>query len=254
MPAPIALQLFSVRGECEKDLPETLRRVAGIGYAAVEPWGYGGESLEWMGVGARELRVMLDDAGLRCCGFHLATAALMEERIATTIEMNRILGNQFLIIAADQARMGSREGIMDLAAILNAAAKRLEPEGMRAGYHCHGFDFAIVDGEVAWYTLFSNTDDAVVMQLDIGNCMQGGGDPMDALRRFPGRGRSVHLKEYGQPEGGTIGDGEIDWPVMLDLIKDLHSPEWYVVEEPGPGGCGFDIPTRAYQALRRLGL
>ncbi|NLN89840.1 MAG: sugar phosphate isomerase/epimerase [candidate division WS1 bacterium] len=254
MPAPIALQLFSVRGECEKDLPGTLQRVAEIGYAAAEPWGYTGEALEWMGTSAKDLRSAFDDAGLACCGFHLATAALMDERIATTIEMNRILGNDFLIISADEPRMSSREGIMELAGILNAAANRLAPEGMWAGYHAHGFDFRTVDGEVAWNILFANTDDAVVMQMDIGNCMQGGGDPMDALRRFPGRARSMHIKEFGQPEGGTIGDGQMDWPVMLDLIKDLHSPKWYVVEEPGPEGLGFDIPARAYQALRKLGL
>ena len=53
---PIGLQLFSVRGECSKDLPATLEAVAGLGYVAVEPWGYGGESLEWMGFGATDLR------------------------------------------------------------------------------------------------------------------------------------------------------------------------------------------------------
>ena len=46
---PIGLQLFSVRGECTKNLPATLKEINQIGYVAVEPWGYGGESLEWMG-------------------------------------------------------------------------------------------------------------------------------------------------------------------------------------------------------------
>jgi sugar phosphate isomerase/epimerase len=254
MSTPLALQLFSVRGECEKDLAVTLKRVAEIGYAAVEPWGFSGESLEWMGHEAKDVRAMLDDAGLKCCGFHIGTDALAEDRIGTTIEMNRILGNRFAIVAWDQPHMSSKDGIMELAGILNAAAKRLEPEGMATGYHAHGFDFDVVDGEVAWNTLFANTDDAVIMQIDIGNCLGGGGDPVDALRRFPGRARSVHLKEYGQPEGGTIGDGQVDWPAMLALIEELHDPEWYVVEEPGPGGLGYEIPEKAYQALRGFGV
>ena len=46
---PIGLQLFSVRGECKADLPATLKAVAEMGYVAVEPWGYAGDILEWMG-------------------------------------------------------------------------------------------------------------------------------------------------------------------------------------------------------------
>ena len=53
---PIGLQLFSVRGECAKDLPATLIKVAEIGYVAAEPWGYGGNKLEWMGQNAELLR------------------------------------------------------------------------------------------------------------------------------------------------------------------------------------------------------
>ncbi len=73
-PMPFGLQLFSVRGECAKDLPATLKAVRGIGYQAVEPWGYDGSKVEWQAVPARDLRRMLDDNGLTCCGMHLLTA------------------------------------------------------------------------------------------------------------------------------------------------------------------------------------
>ncbi len=61
---PIGIQLFSVRSECQKDLPATLEAVSRIGYVGVEPWGYNGESIDWMGYSAVELRQMLDDNGL----------------------------------------------------------------------------------------------------------------------------------------------------------------------------------------------
>ena len=61
---PIGIQLFSVRSECQKDLPATLKAVSRIGYVGVEPWGYNGESIDWMGYSAVELRQMLDDNGL----------------------------------------------------------------------------------------------------------------------------------------------------------------------------------------------
>lgn len=250
---PIGLQLFSVRGECNKDLPATLKAVAEIGYVAVEPWGYAGDQLEWMGWTAKDIRKMLDDNGLMCCGIHLTTGALLGDNLSRTIELNQELGNRFLIIAADKDRMSAMDTIMELAQILNDMAEKLQPLGMLTGYHAHGFDFVQFDGQTAWEILFSNTRDEVVMQMDIGNCAGGGGDPIAMLRKFPGRARSVHLKDYGGPPGSVIGEGEADWDEIFRLCETLHHPEWYVVEEGGPDGLGFDVSRRSLEALRCIG-
>ena len=195
---PIGLQLFSVRGEVNKSLPETLKQVAAIGYEGVEPWGYGGDKLEWMGWTPQDIRRMLDDQGLTCCGIHLATAALLGDNLQRTIELNQILGSKFLIIAADKQRMSALDTIQELADILNQTAEVLAPLGMAVGYHAHPFDFVKFGDETAWEILFSNTRDEVIMQLDIGNCANGGGDPIAMLRKFPGRARSLHLKARGR--------------------------------------------------------
>ena len=250
---PVALQLFSVRGEVKADLPATLAAVAGIGYVGVEPWGYGGEAVEWMGHSAADIRTMLDGNGLACCGIHLQTGALLGDNLARTIELNQALGNRFLIIAADKGRMSSVESIKELAGILNGVAETLKPLGMFTGYHAHGFDFEDVEGETAWVRLFSQTREDVIMQMDIGNCAGGGGDPIAMLRQFPGRARSVHLKDYGAPEGGVIGEGLADWPTVFELCETQHPTEWYVVEEGGKGGLGFDVCRRSFEALSAMG-
>lgn len=249
---PIGLQLFSVRGEC-KDLPAALKSVAEIGYEGAEPWGYGGDKLEWMGHKPEEIRKMYDDNGLICCGIHLATGALLGDNLSRTIELNQILGNNFLIIAADGQRMKALDTIMELAGILNETAEKLKPLGMYTGYHAHGFDFAEVDGRIAWDILFSNTADDVIMQMDIGNCAGGGGDPIGELKQFPGRARSVHLKDFGGPPGSVIGEGEADWDVIFELCETSHNTEWYVVEEGGADGMGFDVSARSLKALRKMG-
>ena len=250
---PIGLQLFSVRGECERDLPATIRAVAELGYEAVEPWGYGGDELAWMGYPASDLRTMLDDSGLACCGIHLRTDALLGDNLARTIELNQTLGNRFLIIAADSGRMSAVETIHELAGILNDAAEKLQPLGLRTGYHAHGFDFQQFDGRTAWDILFSNTRPEVVMQMDVGNCAGGGGDPIAILRKFTGRALSVHLKDYGGPPGSVIGEGLADWDEIFRLCETAHNTEWYVVEEGGEGGMGFDVSKRSLEALRRMG-
>ncbi|MFC1717962.1 sugar phosphate isomerase/epimerase family protein [Candidatus Poribacteria bacterium] len=250
---PIGLQLFSMRGECNKDLPAALKGVAEIGYEAAEPWGYGGDNLEWLGWPVKDVRKMFDDNGLKCCGIHLATGALLGDNLSRTIELNQILGNKFLIIAADGQRMKAVDTIMELAGILNDTAEKLKPLGMCTGYHAHGFDFAEVGGSLAWDRLFSNTSDDVVMQMDIGNCAGGGGDPIAELKQFPGRARSVHLKDFGGPPGSVIGEGKADWDEVFRLCESLHNPEWYVVEEGGKDGLGFDVSKRSLEALRQMG-
>jgi len=250
---PIALQLFSVRGEVQNDLPATVKAVAELGYVGAEPWGYGGESLEWMGHSAADIRRMYDDNGLTCCGIHLATGALLGDNLARTVEFTRTLGNRFLVIAADKPRMSARDTILELAGILNDAAEAVAAEGMYTGYHAHGFDFETVDGEIAWDILFSHTREDVIMQMDIGNCAMGGGDPIGTLRKFPNRARSVHLKDYGGGPGSVIGEGEADWPTIFELCETQHPVEWYVVEEGGPEGLGYDVCGRSLQALRAMG-
>jgi sugar phosphate isomerase/epimerase len=250
---PVGLQLFSVRRECERDLPATLAAIAEIGYAGVEPWGYDGQAVEWMGYSPAQLRSMLDENGLQCCGMHLQTEALTGDRLARTVELNQTLGNKFLIVAADKSRMSAVDTIMELADILNEAALQLGLLGLFTGYHAHPFDFVRFGDRTAWEILFSNTNSDVVMQMDIGNCARGDGDPIAMLRAFPGRAQSVHLKEYGGGPDAVIGEGEADWDQIFYLLDTLHHPAWYVIEEGGAEGLGFDVPRRSLAALRAMG-
>ena len=87
---PIALQLYSVRTDCAEDLPGTLAKVAAMGYDGVEFAGYYDYS-------ADDLRKMLDDNGLICCGSHLGIQTLLGDELEKTAEFNRTLVNPYLI-------------------------------------------------------------------------------------------------------------------------------------------------------------
>jgi sugar phosphate isomerase/epimerase len=249
---PVGLQLFSVRGACKKNLPATLKAVREIGYEAVEPWGYDGGKVRWQDYSAKELRKMLDDSGLACCGMHIQPVALQGDNLSRCVELNQALGNQFLIIASDKDRTASEAGVRELAVMLTEAAGKLSPLGMFTGYHAHSFDFTRFGEVTAWDLLFSLTPAEVIMQLDIGNCANGGGDPVAILRKFPGRARSVHLKDYGGPSGAVLGEGKADWKEILRLCRETQNTQWYVIEEGDSEGMGFDVPKRSLTSLRRM--
>jgi sugar phosphate isomerase/epimerase len=245
---PIAFQLYAVRGEFARAVPETLKTLAQIGYKGVEFWGYAGTPNIYQQYSAAELRKLLDENGLKCCGIHVDLKALAPENFERTMENNRVLGNEYLNLAAAQQKMGSEAGIAELAALLNQSAERGRSLGMKVGYHAHPFDFEKVNGRYAWELLFRRTRPEVNMQMDVGNCLAGHGDPIAMLKEFPGHTWSIHIKEH---EDKTF-DSDY-YREVFRLCETTAHTKWYIVEMGGPDGNGFDIPRQALAKLHRLG-
>ena len=245
---PIALQLYSVRHDCERDLPGTLEAVARMGYEGVEFAGYYGRT-------AKELRQMLDDPGLVCVGSHLGLNTLLGDALPETVEFNRTLGNRFLICPGlPEERRNSHAAWLETARIFDEIAARLEPEGMVTGYHNHYIEFAPMEGELPWDTFFGNTREDVVMQLDLGNALHGGADPIPFFESYPGRAVTVHLKEYSRTnDSALIGEGDIRWADAFRLCETIGNTEWYIVEQESYAYPPLECVDRCLQALRQMG-
>ncbi|MHB1036110.1 MAG: sugar phosphate isomerase/epimerase family protein [Pirellulales bacterium] len=244
---PIGLQLYSVREDCTKDLPGVLKAVGKMGYQGVEFAGYYGRN-------ANELRKLLDENGLRCCGTHTALSTLVGAAFDGTIEFNKTLGNRFLIVPSlPQENVASVKALVDTAKLLTELAEKARPLGMRVGYHAHGGDFKPTEGQIPWEVLFTNAGPAVTMQLDIGNSMDGGGDPIAMLKKFPGRSATIHLKEHGGKKGAVIGEGDVDWKEVFQLCESQGKTRWYIVEQEGYDGTPLDCVKRCLENLRKMG-
>ena len=245
---PIALQLYSIREDCERDLPGTLQAVAKMGYEGVEFAGYYGRS-------AKELRSMLDDLGLVVAGTHIRLETMLGDQFAQTVEFNRTLGNRFLIVPGlSEAQRSSRAAWLETAKIFDQVAVRLAKEGMFTGYHNHHIEFTPLDGELPWDTFFGNTQHDVVMQVDIGNALHGGGDPIPYLSRYPGRARTVHLKEYSATDPkALLGEGDVDWGEVFQLCETIGNTEWYIVEQESYAYAPIECVDRCLQALKAMG-
>jgi sugar phosphate isomerase/epimerase len=245
---PIGFQLYTVRGEFARDVPATLKALGQIGYKGVEFWGYEGTPKVYKDYSAAELRRLLDDNGLKCCGMHMELKALSGDNLQRTLENNKALGNQYLNVAAAKDKMGSVATIAELADFLNHAAAECRPHKMTVGYHAHPFDFVRIDGRFAWELLFSRTQPEINMQMDVGNCLSGGGDPVAMLKEFPGRTRTIHIKEH---EDKTF-DSDY-YKEVFRLCETTCGTQWYIVEMGGLNGDGFDVPRQALAKLHRLG-
>lgn len=245
---PIGLQLYSVREDAAKDLPGVLAAVASMGYTGVEFAGYYGHSAE-------DIRGMLDDNGLECCGGHIGIDLLLGDKLATTIEFQRTLGNRFLIVPGlPSERNCSKSAWLDTASVMNLIAEQLEPHGMRTGYHNHHTEFKEMEGELPWDIFFGNTSPRVIMQFDTGNAMHGGAEAGPFLRRYPGRAATVHLKEFSTTnDNALIGEGEVKWSEIFDLCENVGNTEWYIVEQESYAFPPLECVDRCLKNLREMG-
>ncbi len=245
---PIGLELYSVREDCARDLPGTLAAVAKMGYVGVEFAGYHNRA-------APELRKMLDDLGMVCCGTHTGFNTLMGDELPRTIEFNQTLGNKFLIVPGlPEERRNSRPAWLETARLMNEAAERAAPAGMQVGYHNHGVEFQPLEGELPWDTFFSNTRPEVVMQLDFGNALHGGGNPIPYVERYPGRATTVHLKEYSATnDQALIGEGDVNWQELFQLCETKGGTQWYIVEQESYAHPPLECCDLCLQNLRKMG-
>jgi len=245
---PIALQLYSVREDCARDVPGTLAAVAKMGYQGVEFAGYYERS-------AKELRKLLDDNGLRAAGSHIGLNVLLGDELPRTIEFHRELGNQFLVIPwVDPRNMQTRAAWLDFARTLNQIAEKLQPHGMYTGYHNHSHEFQPVEGEAPWDTLAANTAPGVVMQLDIGNCLHGGGDAMAFLRKWASRALTIHFKDFSSTnDKALVGEGDVPWSDVFEICETAANTHWYIVEQESYPSSPLESAEGCIRFLKKMG-
>jgi sugar phosphate isomerase/epimerase len=252
---PIGVQLYSVRDDCKADLPGTLAAIARMGYEAVEFFTFYDRP-------AKELRATLADLGLKCCGTHIGLANLLGDALPRTIEYNQALGNKYLVVPAlppeyrGSPSPGSGQALAawrETGRLFTGLAEKVKPHGLQVGYHNHDIEFKPIDGELPFDAFFGAASPEVIMQVDLGNAMHGGGDPIACLRKYPGRATTIHLKEYSKDGKALIGDGEVDWQTVFTLCETTGGTEWYIVEHETYAYPPMECIRRCLENLRKMG-
>ena len=226
MPKPrLAVQLYSVRHELAKDLPGTLKAVRDMGY----------EGVEFFGAYIRPDLIIknLEVTGLKITGWHTPVANIMPGLIEAAIAYNKLIGNNSLVVPALPAEYtATKAGWLKAAEILQTAGRRLGEAGMYTGYHNHHTEFTPVEGEIPWDIIAGATDKNVALQIDTGNCMHGGGDPLALMHKYPGRSRTIHLKPFSKAKefAAMIGQDDTDWQAVKKISEGEGATEWCIVE------------------------
>ena len=270
---PVGLQLYSVRGEMEKDLAGTLAKVAEMGY----------EGVEFAGLFDRdpaEIRELLAANGLVPVSAHVPLADMLSD-IDKVIADYSAIGCKYVAIpyVDEQYRPGTPDYPETLKKI-EALGRRFAEAGITLMYHNHDFEFVKL-GDKYGLDVMYETVPAEFLQTELDTCWVnvGGEDPAAYIDKYCGRTPIVHLKDFvmkgrdkpkklydliGIEDDGEeaseedfsfkpVGYGVQDMPAII-AASERSGAKWLIVEQdrPDAGNTELSAVKKSIDYLRSL--
>jgi sugar phosphate isomerase/epimerase len=222
MTRPISVQLYTVRDELAADRDSVLRRIAEIGYRAVEPYDPTADP--------EGFRRVADDLGLTVSSTH--AYALLSQEPAKVFDAIATVGTDKVIIPGGIAeeQFTTRDGLARTADLLNGLAEQAAGHGMRIGYHNHWWEIEPrVEGRHAIEVLADLLAPEVFLEIDTYWAAVGGADVPALLGRLSARIEALHVKDgpgvKGEPHV-AVGAGVMPVPAILAAAPGA----WRIVE------------------------
>lgn len=255
----IAAELYPVLEDFKKAPQETLNQLKAIGYTGIE-W-YGDPIME-----ASDIRKLIDESGLTLTGAQVPWRLMQGNGLQKVIAYQKALKNQHVLIAALGGPWESGHKISENtvatwqkhAARINEMDHAFHDVGMTLGYHTHAYDFGeLVEGKAVSLDILLNAIDYdVQIEVDTGNCIEGGRVPQHELQRLTGRVPFVHCKPFGKEHQYEVALGsdedENDWPAIVAAAKDAES-QWLVIEpESATLGSPLETMAQCFEALHHV--
>ena len=226
----IGLELYAVRKAMAKDPERTLAAVRAMGYSDVELlW-----SFDNFGRTPAQVAATLKNEGLRAPSAHVSPLILFVgwERSLDTAKQ---LGHDYLIVpdfGSDTTH--TLDDWREWADRFNSAGAIARKAGVWLAFHNEADHMKPINGTIPYDVFVERLDPAVVrLQLDTGNMLIGGGDPMQYLEKYRNRYWSFHLKDVvaNRSSDTRLGQGIFDFKRFLAAVPDLDRKPCYVEDE-----------------------
>lgn len=267
MKLPVAVQLYSVRDEMEKDFYGTIQKMKDLGYDGIEFAGLFGEQPE-------KIKAFCDEIGIVPISAHVPYYDMLADPEKVLADYAEI-GCKYVAVPylTEECRPGTDgfaatvEGIRKI----GEAAKNL---GIQLLYHNHDFEFVKIGEEYALDVLYSSIP-ADLLRTEIDTCWVNvaGVNPAEYIEKYSGRSPVVHLKDFkksGDKLGKLydligidneseqqeeedafsfmpVGYGVQDMPEILAACENAGA-KWVVVEQDSP--ARGDTPMNSVKLSR----
>jgi sugar phosphate isomerase/epimerase len=227
----VGLELYSVRNAMRADPDRTMAAVRAAGYTDVELlW-----SMNNFGRTPQQVLAVLKHEGLRAPSAHI-NPAILTENWDKHLDDAKLLGMTYVIVASLPESARTLDDWRKWADTFNTAGVEARKRGLWLAFHNEPNHMKPIDGQVPYDVFIQRLDPKVVrLQLDVGNMIMGGGDPMAYLQAHRNRYWSFHLKDV-VPDKSTdteLGTGTVNFKKLLATVPNLEAKPCYV-EQEGP--------------------
>jgi sugar phosphate isomerase/epimerase len=224
-PAPIGIQLYSLREALQDDFKGTVTKLAEMGYAGVEPFG-------GLPVSPQEAAQLFDDLGLQVPSAHLSLP--LGDNQNAVLDAAAAYGLKRIICpATPDAREAFKtpDGIKAACDMLNEANAVAAQNGFEYGYHNHWWEYLPVDGRPGYKYMLEQLDPTIFFQIDTYWVQTGGVDVTAVIKEMGTRAPLLHIKDGPatvEEPMTAVGDGILDIPAIVKAAE--HTAEWLIVE------------------------
>ena len=219
----LALQLYSIRKETEKDFFGSLEKVAALGFKGVEFAGY-------RDIKAEDMKAKLDLLGLTTISVHHGLPDL-RDHFDEIVAYNKVLGNDNIVCA--WAPFESWEQVQAQTAELEALADKLEACGMKLHYHNHSHEFVKFEqdgGRYAYDVMMEKLAGKVGVQFDIYWLYRAGVDAIEYIDKYKDSITFLHVKDGDETKGLPAGTGKVEIKKIVEHAQSLGI-DWFILED-----------------------
>jgi len=246
MPAPIAIQLYTVRDALAEDFSGVVEKIAAIGYVGVETADFPGTTPERAGQ-------LFKDLGLAVPSAH--TELPLGEHKDEVLDTMAALGCQRIISGQGPDDFTTVDRIKRTCDLFNEASAVARENGLAFGVHNHWWEFQQVEGRTVFEVMLERLEPDVFFEIDTYWVQTAGADPAQVVGRLGKRAPLLHIKDgpcvRGEPMV-AVGDGAVD---LIRIVEaGAGSTEWMIVELDACATDMVEAVERSYHYLVRNGL
>ena len=235
---PVGLQLYSLRADFTKSVPEALAKVQSFGIKQVELAGT-------YNLSAEKFSEMLKAHGLTAVSGHFGYDEYKKDPEGVAKKAAE-LGLKYAGCAwiSHQGEFDEAEA-KDAIEVFNKAGAALAKHGIKFFYHCHGYEFTQHGNETFMDLIIKATDPKLVaFEMDVFWVVHPGEDPVKWLEKYPGRWELMHIKDMkkglalGSKSGHAdvsnnvvAGTGQMDWKAILKAAEKSGVTQYFIEDE-----------------------
>lgn len=235
--------------QTEKDLRDSLRKIAAIGYTEVQLQGASYD------IPDSAVASALKESGLACVATQEDFPVGFENQPRRAIERALACGCKYLSFAKWPGLLTSQKELERYAEDLTPVCEAAKNSGLILSFHPIGPDFMPLDGVPMYKMLMECLPDSVQLTFCVSSCFGTGVEPAEVLKTYTSRVDLVHFKDVSIQSDGPhlvpLGEGNTDW-IPIAAACEQAGVKYIYAEQEHWDHDAFDCAATSLHYLQGL--